>query len=147
MIIKKISLSLIMLFVGLSVSAQKADTLLQQKNILKTMNRVANWQLNNWTEKGFKHKKYDWTNATCYAGLFELGKMSKNDTYLKYLIGIGNDLNWNTGPRRSHADDYCIAQTYSHLYMKYHDAKMIAKFRAQADSIVAAPHTEGCVER
>jgi rhamnogalacturonyl hydrolase YesR len=55
----------------------------------------------------------------------------------------GNLLDWQTGPRRFHADDYCIGQTYSLLYAKHKDEKMIAKFRLLADSIAAAPHTEG----
>lgn len=140
--IKKFSLVPVMMIVALSASAQKGNTLFQQKNILKTMKSVADWQINTWTEKGFKAKKYDWTNGACYAGLFDLGTLSKDDKYYKFLVGIGDDLNWNTGPRRSHADDYCIGQMYSSLYMVYHDAKMITKFKAQADSVVAAPHTE-----
>lgn len=143
MYIKKLSLGLMICAAGFTATAQKADTLFERKNIMKTMQRVADWQLNNWTVNGFKYKKYDWTNGACYTGLFDLGKLNNNDKYLKYLVAIGNDLDWDTGPRRGHADDYCIGQTYANLYMVYHDPKMIAKFRAQADSIVAAPHTEG----
>jgi len=142
MYIKKISLALICLLAVLKASAQ-TDTLFQQKNILKTMKRVADWQLNDWTVKGFKYKKSDWTNGAAYTGLFDLGKLSKSDKYLKYLVGIGNDLDWNTGPRRQFADDYCVGQLFSSLYIIYKDPKMIAKWRAQADSIVDAPHTEG----
>jgi unsaturated rhamnogalacturonyl hydrolase len=140
--IKKLfSLLLITLF-AIKVSALSKDTLFRQKNILKTMERVADWQLNAWKDKGFIHPKYDWTNGACYAGLFELGKMTKKDTYLPFLVAIGNDLDWNTGPRRGMADDYCVGQTFANLYILYHDPKMIAKFRVQADSIAAAPHTE-----
>src|SRR5262249_32244220 len=39
-------------------------------------------------------------------------------------------------------DDYCIGQTYSLLYEKYKDKKMIANFRMLADSIVERPHDE-----
>ncbi len=120
------------------------DTLFQQKNILKTMERVADWQLNAWKDKGFTHKKYDWTNGACYAGLYDLGKMNKKETrYIDFLVGIGNDLDWNTGPRKGMADDYCVGQTFSNLSILYKDPKMITKWRTQADSIIAAPHTEG----
>jgi unsaturated rhamnogalacturonyl hydrolase len=139
---KKLICSFTIALTALSVSAQKADTLFQQKNILKTMERVADWQLNTWKEKGFKYKEWDWTNGAGYTGIFDLGQLSKNDAYLKCLVKIGNDLDWNTGPRRQFADDYCVGQTFSNLYILYKDPKMIAKFRAQADSIVAAPHTE-----
>jgi unsaturated rhamnogalacturonyl hydrolase len=139
---KKLILAFTIMLTVLSARAQKTDTLFQQKNILKTMERVADWQLNNWNTNGFKYPKWDWTNGAGYTGIFDLGKLSKNDTYLKYLVSIGNNLNWNTGPSRAFADDYCVGQTFSNLYMQYKDPKMIARFRAQADSIVAAPHTE-----
>jgi unsaturated rhamnogalacturonyl hydrolase len=118
------------------------DTLFHKDATLKIMERVADWQLNAWNSKGFKFRKSDWTNATCYTGLFALGQISKNDTYLKTLIKIGDELNWNTGPDRFMADDYCIAQTYVQLYQKYKDDKMIRPFKLLADSIVAAPSNE-----
>ncbi|MBW4889066.1 glycoside hydrolase family 88 protein [Mucilaginibacter sp. HMF5004] len=142
MLPKKIVLPFFAVLYTLGVSAQSTDTTFQPKNILKTMERVADWQINTWKEKGSKYPKWDWTNAACYTGMIDLSKMSKNDAYLKYLLSVGNDVNWNTGPRRTHADDYCIGQTFANLYMLYKDDKMIAKFRAQADSIVTAPHTE-----
>jgi unsaturated rhamnogalacturonyl hydrolase len=140
--VTKLLLLLVALSPVLSASAQTVDTAFQKKNIIKTMKRVADWQLTTWKEKGSKYPKSDWTNAACYTGLFELGKMDDGDKYLKYLVSVGEDLNWNTGRRRAFADDYCIGQTYANLYMRYKDEKMIAKFKAQADSIAAAPHTE-----
>ena len=139
---KKLSLLFILFVWAFAASAQNTDTLFKPANILKTMERVADWQLNTWQTKGSKWPKYDWTNAAGYTGLLELGKISKKDTYLKYLLGVGNDLNWNTGPRRFMADDYCIGQTYANLYLLYKDEKMIAKFKTLADSIIAQPHTE-----
>jgi len=122
--------------------AQQKDTLFKPASILKTMERVADWQLNTWEQNGQRWPKYDWTNAAGYTGILELGKISKNDRYIKYLVSVGNDLNWNTGPRRLMADDYCIGQTYANLYLIYKDDKMIAKFRGLADTIAALPHTE-----
>ncbi|WP_461451983.1 glycoside hydrolase family 88/105 protein [Mucilaginibacter sp.] len=106
------------------------------------MKKVANWQLNTWHQNGWSHPKGDWTNAAGYTGILELGKLSKDKKYTDFLIGIGNDLDWNTGKRRFMADDYCIGQTYANLYLIYHDPKMIAKFQVLADSIIAQPHTE-----
>ena len=125
-----------------TASAQKADTLFKRASILKTMERVSAWQFNAWQTKGSQWPKYDWTNAAGYTGMLELGKLSKTDTALSYLLHLGNSLNWQTGPRRFMADDYCIAQTYAMLYKMYGDGEMIAKFKAQADSIIAQPHTE-----
>ena len=137
----KKSASCLLAFLCIS-TAFAQDTLFKKKSIVKTMEHVADWQLNTWKEKGFTRAKYDWTNGACYAGLFELGKMSKKDVYLPFLVGIGNELDWNTGPRHGMADDYCIGQLYSNLYVLYKDPKMIVKWRLQADSIIAAPHTE-----
>jgi rhamnogalacturonyl hydrolase YesR len=118
------------------------DSSLQKEYIVNMMHKVADWQLNAWNTTGFKHKKVDWTNAAAYTGLYAFGAMKGNDRYLDALVKIGNDLNWNTGKDRFMADDYCIGQMYSLLYMKYKDPKMIAAFTKLADSIVAKPHDE-----
>jgi len=87
-------------------------------------------------------KKTDWTNGALYTGLFALGQTSGDEKYDQALIAIGNDVNWNTGSNRLLADDYCVGQTYSLLYMKYKDPKMIAPFKQQGDSIVSLPFNE-----
>jgi rhamnogalacturonyl hydrolase YesR len=121
---------------------QGVDPSLRKDYILDMMHRVADWQLNEWNTNGFKHAKLDWTNAACYTGMYALGSMKGNEKYLTALVNIGNDVNWGTGPNRFMADDYCIGQTYSLLYMKYHDKKMIAPFRSLADTIISKPHDE-----
>ena len=143
MLTKKIfTLSVAMLCCISSVYAQNRDSIFKSKYILNTMKKVADWQLNTWQQNGWPHPKGDWTNAAGYTGILELGKVSKDKKYTEFLVGIGNDLDWNTGKRRFMADDYCIGQIYANLYMIYHDPKMIAKFQALADSIIAQPHTE-----
>ncbi len=119
-----------------------ADTLLQQKKVLEIMEKVADWQLNHWETNGFNHPKWDWTNAAGYTGLLALGNLSKNKTYINTLISIGDSLNWETGPHRLMADDYCIGQIYALLYKKTGEKKMIANFKRLADSIVSLPHDE-----
>ena len=131
----------ILFFIALNVQA--SDSLFQQKQILRKMEKVASWQLNTWKEKGPRHPWWDWTNAAGYTGIMALGKISKDPKYTRALISIGDSLKWQTGPRHFHADDYCIGQTYSLLYAKYKDKKMIANFRQVADSIVLLPHDEG----
>lgn len=110
--------------------------------ILKTMEKVANWQLNLWDTTGYKYHTWHWANAAGYTGLFELSKISKNKVYEKRLLQIGTDLDWNTGPSRFFADDYCIAQTYANLYIKYKKPAMLSRFKLIADTILARPHTE-----
>ncbi len=114
----------------------------EPKVILSTMEKVANWQIGQWDTKGYKYPKWHWANAAGYTGFTELAAISKDTLYHSRLIKICSDINWNTGPNRFFADDYCIAQTFVSLYMQKHDASMIAKFRLQADSILAQAHTE-----
>jgi unsaturated rhamnogalacturonyl hydrolase len=123
-------------------AATTKDTIFNTNSVLKIMERVGDWQLQSWKTEGFKHKKTDWTNAALYTGIFDLGRISKDEKYDEALIAIGNDVNWNTGNNRLLADDYCVGQTYSLLYMKYKQPKMIAPFKHLGDSIVSLPFNE-----
>lgn len=120
----------------------KRDSTLETTNIFKTMQRVADWQLNTWKDKGFNHRKADWTNGACYTGIFAFGNLRGNERYLQTLVDIGDDLGWNTGHLRFYADDYCVGQTYAQLYSKFKKKKMIAPFMLQADSIISQTHNE-----
>jgi rhamnogalacturonyl hydrolase YesR len=115
---------------------------LKSKEVLITMEKVALWQLNDWRLKGPRWPLWDWTNGACYTGILAISEISKNPIYEQRLIEIGESLNWNTGPRRFFADDYCIGQTYAILYKKYKNPKMIANWQKLADSIIAKPNNE-----
>jgi len=108
---------------------------------LKIMEKVADWQLNSWDKNGMRWPKYDWTNGAAYAGYMALIKIANQPKYRKAMYDIGEDIHWNTGPRRTMADDYCVAQMFSQMYSLYKEPKMIAHWEAQADSITAMPHT------
>jgi unsaturated rhamnogalacturonyl hydrolase len=123
-------------------TAATKDSVFNADSVLKIMKRVGDWQLQSWKTDGFKHKKTDWTNGALYTGLFDLGKVSKDEKYQLVLIQIGRDVGWNTGSHRLLADDYCVGQAYSLLYMKYRQPEMIAQWRQQADSIVNLPFSE-----
>ncbi|MVN91753.1 glycoside hydrolase family 88/105 protein [Mucilaginibacter aquatilis] len=128
---------------GLQAFSQKTTSgKSKAEQVVKDMQRVADWQINKWNTDGYKYPKVDWTLGACYTGIFALGNLPGNERYLDVLIKIGEDNKWNTGKRRFYADDYCVAQTYSQLYLRYKEPKMIAPFRALADSIAAQPHTE-----
>ncbi|WP_244155665.1 glycoside hydrolase family 88/105 protein [Pedobacter terrae] len=133
-------------FGGLSAfsgeTSLKRDSTLETANIFKTMQRVADWQLNTWKNKGFNHRKADWTNGACYTGIFAFGNLRGNERYLQTLVDIGDELGWNTGHLRFYADDYCVGQTYAQLYSKFKKKKMIAPFMLQADSIISQAHNE-----
>jgi len=118
------------------------DTVFNTHAVLKIMKRVGDWQLQSWRSDGFKHPKTDWTNAALYTGLFDLSRVSGDEKYDDKLVEIGSDVNWRTGNNRLMADDYCVGQTYSLLYMKYKRPEMIAPFKHLADSIVTLPFDE-----
>lgn len=127
-------------FLGNHVFAQ--PTIFNTQSVLKNMEKVADWQLNTWKMKGMRWPMWDWTNGACYTGFMALNKISNNRKYIDAMMGIGNSLQWNTGPSRTMADDYCIGQMYSQMYQLYKLPEMIAHFKPLADSIVAAPHAE-----
>jgi len=111
-------------------------------SILKIMNKVADWQLHEWQEHRREHPEWHWTMGACYAGYMALNQVGHNSKYLIAMRSIGDSLKWNTGPNRTMADDYCVAQMYSQLYEVYKKPEMIVHFKTQADSIIAKPHTE-----
>ena len=119
-----------------------AQNKINRDSVLNIMTRVASWQLQDWKQNGMQHSKYDWTNGACYAGLLAFNNLTNDKKYINALYAIGDSLQWNTGPNRTMADDYCIGQMYSQLYMIYKQPTMIAKFKAQADSISSLPHIE-----
>ena len=119
-------------------SAQKID----KDSVLNIMNKVAKWQLRDWHEHGKRHPYFDWTMGACYAGYMDLAQVATYSNYLGDMQAIGDSLHWKTGPRHTMADDYCVAQMYSQLYLIYKTPEMIAQWKAQADNIVALPHTE-----
>jgi unsaturated rhamnogalacturonyl hydrolase len=107
------------------------------KTILKT---VADWQINT----PLTHELADWTNGALYAGMVEYAGIAGDETYYKWLRGIGDKLNWtyfiHDNPlRRYHADDYCVGQTYIELYRKFNDRNMIKPMRAYLDNMLKDP--------
>ena len=109
---------------------------------LPLLKKVGDWQLNAWAAQGMHYRGYNWVNAVCYTGLFALGQVSGDPKYYSALRAVGDSLDWNTGPRKGMADDYCIGQTYAQLFAIYKEPRMIAYFRTQADSICARSHEE-----
>ncbi|ATL45759.1 hypothetical protein COR50_00500 [Chitinophaga caeni] len=137
-------LTLICLSIGLVNTSLFAksniDTTLNPAANLSIMKRVADWQIGNLEYKGWKHGKTDWTYGALYAGMFKFSRWANDAKYQNWLVQIGKDNDWNTGPRRFFADDYCVGQTYSQLSRVYKDTNMISLWKRQADSIIAAPH-------
>jgi len=103
--------------------------------ILATMERVADWQLSNPS----KHKPTDWTQGAGYTGFMALSQISSKSKYRDAMITMGEANQWKLGPRRYHADDHVVGQTYCELYQVTKDARMIAPMRESFDIILANP--------
>ncbi|MBV8255609.1 MAG: DUF4861 family protein [Chitinophaga sp.] len=141
--ILKASLAGLALFHASGVMARPVgDSSLSAPAVISQMEKVGTWQWKNIDSKGWANSQTDWTNGAMYAGMFKLAQVSENPYYIERLLKVGADNNWNTGPHRFFADDYCIGQTYSQLFNVYKNPVMIERWRKLADSIVAAPHSE-----
>ncbi|MGY4383655.1 unsaturated rhamnogalacturonyl hydrolase [Pedobacter sp. UYP24] len=132
-----------LLFVAYSsLSFSQKSAKLLPDSILKNMKKVADWQINEFKEGKVKIPKTNWENGALYAGMVALTKVDAEKKYDEFLIGIGESNNWNMGTHRLFADDYCVAQMYTQMYMKHKDPKMIAKWVALADTIVQHQYNE-----
>jgi rhamnogalacturonyl hydrolase YesR len=110
---------------------QKADSVYQ------LVERVADWQLNVWKVNGINRDTWNWTNAVCFTGFMEFDKIARSPQYVMTMYDTGKSVDWKTGRNRTFADDYCVAQLYSQLYLKYPDPQIIEGFIFQADSIAS----------
>jgi rhamnogalacturonyl hydrolase YesR len=105
-------------------------------NVLTSMERVANWQLDH---PAF-HEPTHWAQAVGDAGLMALANLSANRRYRDAMAEMGAKNGWKLGPRMYHADDHMVGQTYAELYLQLRQPEMLAPMRAQFDAILANPH-------
>lgn len=110
--------------------------------VLGQMEKVASWQWRYIRERGWNHAPTDWTNGAMYAGMMSLAKVTSNPFFINRLVQVGKENDWNTGPDRFFADEYCVGQLYAQLNTVFKDPVMTDRFRKLADSIAAQPHSE-----
>ena len=101
------------------------------------MQRVADWQL----AHPSLHKPTDWTQGAGYAGFMALAGISGDTKYREAMVAMTEGNHWNLGPRKFHADDHCVGQTYVELFLLYREPRMIAPFQARFDGILTQPST------
>jgi unsaturated rhamnogalacturonyl hydrolase len=107
----------------------------KRRDVKKAMLKVGDWQL----ERAQPNFNQDWTYAALYAGFMAVPKSVAGSRYQDAMLAMGKRFNWQLGPRLAHADDQAIAQTYIQLYMKDHDAAMIASTREKFDAVMKLP--------
>jgi len=115
--------------------AQATSAEISPKAVLNVMQRVADWQL----AHPSKHRTDDWTQGAGYAGFMALAGISGDAKYRDAMLAVGATNRWKLGPKKFHADDHAVGQTYAELYFLYRDPKLIAPLRQTFDSILAHP--------
>lgn len=146
--------------IGLLLSSCDNSIEPNRKEVLNIMEKVADWQLANFSyrEEGNLHD-YGigaWTNGVLYLGLSELATISeKGDVYFDWLYNIGEKSNWEVPANFTnysryslyHADELCVTQFYINMYRKYKDAVMIESVRERLDWIIANPPSDDMSHR
>lgn len=127
-----------------------------KKQLTEFADKVADWQLNNFTylDSGNLHD-YGidaWTNGVFYFGLSQWAEQSKNkERYFEWLYdSIGEKNGWaiptnfkNFEPiGKYHADELCVGQYYVNMYSKYEESKIIASTKERLDFIISNPGSE-----
>jgi unsaturated rhamnogalacturonyl hydrolase len=102
------------------------------RDVRAAMKLVADWQLARMQGKFSQ----DWTIATMYAGFMAASRALGDPRYADYVRSVGEHYDWTLGPRRTHADDQAIGQSYLELYKLHPDPKIIAPLKAQFDEIM-----------
>jgi rhamnogalacturonyl hydrolase YesR len=103
--------------------------------VLAAMQRVADWQLANPSTD----PATGWIQGAGNAGFMALAGISGDAKYRDAMLALGGTNNWKLGARLYDADDHCIGQTWTELYLLYRAPKMIAPLREKFDAILANP--------
>lgn len=140
----------LLLMLPARVSGTEPET--ASSDIQKIMERVADWQINNFTyqTKGNLHD-YGidaWTNAVLYAGMLKWAQTTEvPSAYFDWLMKIGEENNWSVPANFAdypkyqyyHADELCIGQFYLGMYDRYKRETMLHAVQERADWIMAHP--------
>jgi len=99
------------------------------------MGKVANWQLARVREEASQ----DWTFATLYLGFQEASNTLHDPRYMEHVNAVAEHFDWTLGPRRAHADDQAVGQSYLWLYSRHPDPRRLAPMRQQFDQVIEEP--------
>jgi len=103
--------------------------------VTAAMRKVADWQLARLKDEASQ----DWTFATLYLGLLEASVSLHDPRYMEHVSAVAEHYSWTLGPRKTHADDQAIGQSYLWLYSRHPDPQHIAPIRQQFDEVMREP--------
>ena len=118
--------------------ARNLSPRLDRRDLAKAMKLVADWQLARMPAEA----QVDWTWAALYAGFMAVPEPVAGDKYRQAMMQVGEQLNWQPGPRVMHADDVAVGQMYMEQYFIHKDPKMMDPIRARLDTEMGTPESE-----
>lgn len=128
-----------------STEQQRALTLQSSEQILKQMEKVANWQVPRIDslayldfKRGESLEQGRWVQGAFYIGLTEIAERSGNPFYTSWIEYKTKQLNWQLGKVPYFGDDQLIAQTYLWYYLNQEQNKaFLAPTKAEFEKILA----------
>jgi len=105
---------------------------IRPSDVKLAMRKVADWQLSRIQDTPSR----DWTFATLYLGMLAASDTLQDARYREMVAEVANHYQWTLGPRKAHADDQAIGQSYLWLYSLQHDPQRIASMRSQFDNLL-----------
>jgi unsaturated rhamnogalacturonyl hydrolase len=105
------------------------------KSVAAAMRKVADWQ----NSRISTSPSQDWTYATLYLGLLSSSRTLKDPRYEATVQSVAEHFEWKLGPRKTHADDQAIGQSYLWLYAEKPDEKRIAAIRSEFEEDLQIP--------
>ena len=108
---------------------------LKHAAVKAAMRKVADWQLSRVKETASQ----DWTFATLYLGMLEASNTLHDPRYHDYIKQIAEHYHWTLGPRKTHADDQAIGQSYLWLYSRSPSPEHLQPARQQFDEVMQQP--------
>jgi len=116
------------------------------RNVLSAMERAFDWQIEHTVysaplpDGGFQDvSDTEWVRGAFYAGVAAAADATENPKYRDAVRAIGEKNGWQPGPRPRHADDHCIAQAYTRLYLSEPEPVMIEATASRFDDMIAEP--------
>ena len=118
--------------------AQNLSPRLDRRDLAKAMKLVADWQLARMPAEA----QGDWTWAALYSGFMSVPEPVAGAKYRQAMMQVGEQLQWQPGPRVMHADDVAVGQMYMEQYFIHKDPKMMEPIRARLDMEMNTPEAD-----
>lgn len=100
--------------------------------IQAAMRKVADWQSARITDELSRR----WTFAALYIGMLSASETLKEPRYHDQVLKVAEHYQWTLGPRKTHADDQAIGQSYLWLFAESPAPERIQPLQKQFDELM-----------